>query len=83
MVWRKGFSLALACVVRFARVRAGSRKRLGRGVGLLLRNGLQLGGVACVVAGVWMVFPPAAWVAAGAWILLYERGIGRGESDDS
>lgn len=48
-----------------------------------MRNGLQLAGVASVVAGVWMVFPPAAFVAAGAGILLYERGIGRGESDDS
>lgn len=51
--------------------------------GLLFRNGLQLGGVACVVAGVWMVFPPAALVAAGAGLILWERGIGRGEPDDS
>lgn len=58
-------------------------KRLAVGVGVLLRNGLQLGGVACVVAGVWEVFPPAAWVVAGAGLILWERGFDRGGSDDS
>jgi hypothetical protein len=48
-----------------------------------LRNGLQLAGGASVIVGVWMVFPPAALVAAGLGLVLFERGIGRGESDDS
>lgn len=48
-----------------------------------MRNGLQLAGGACVFVGLWMVFPPAALVAVGGGLILLERGLARGDTDDS
>lgn len=41
---------------------------------LLFRNWLQAAGIAAVLVGVWMVFPPAAVVLGGLALVLFAQG---------
>ncbi|GEM_PF-3517199 len=46
--------------------------------GVILRDALGLAGAAAVAYGVWQIYPPAGWIAAGletmAGVWLHARG---------
>ena len=48
---------------------------------LRLSSAAEIGGLAAIVAGVWMVYEPAALIAAGLGTVLWAQGQRAGKGD--
>lgn len=48
---------------------------------LLAVDVVQVGGLAAVVAGVWLIYEPAALIAGGLGVVLWGQGRGGGGDD--